>query len=194
VSAGFSDSLAAARNGAAEQAGILLDAYRPYLLAIANQELPEALHGKVGASDVVQETLVKGLKFFPTFRGESPDELAGWLRQILAHEIANLVVAYGTSKRNLAKERSVDSGLADKDQTPPLDRLLRHERRQQVETTIAALPADMRQLIEMRHHRSLSFAAIAAALGKSEDATRRAWARAVQQLQQDLARYDSSSS
>src|SRR5262245_43210456 len=57
----FSDSLAEARGGVCNAAGPLLEAYRPYLLAIANSELPDGLNGKMGASDVVQDTLVKGL-------------------------------------------------------------------------------------------------------------------------------------
>lgn len=189
----FCDSLAAARNGAATRAGALLEACRPYLLAIANQELPDALHGKVGASDLVQETLVKGLQSFESFRGESPDELAGWLRQILTHEIRNLVVAFGTAKRDVSRELYSGSIISDADQTPPLDRLLKLERKQQLEATIAALPDDVRQLIEMHHQQNLTFAEIAAALGKTEDATRKAWFRALQQLQHELARHDSSS-
>ena len=43
----FSDSLAAARNGAADRIGVLLEVYRPYLLAIANQEVPVAVRGKL---------------------------------------------------------------------------------------------------------------------------------------------------
>jgi RNA polymerase sigma-70 factor (ECF subfamily) len=189
----FIDSLLAARRGVPARAGDLLDACRPYLLAIANQELPEALHGKVGASDLVQETLVKGLRHFATFRGNSPDELAGWLRQILAHEIRNLLVVFATAKRDLSREQQLCSVLVDADQTPPLDRLLKLERKHLLEAKIAALPEDVRQLIEMHHYRNLTFPEIAAAVGKTEDATRKAWFRAVQQLQIELARHDSSS-
>ena len=103
------------------------------------------------------------------------------------------MVAYATAKRDLSKERPANVALGNADQTPPLDRLLRIERRQQLESRIAALPDDVRQLIEMHHHQNLTFSEIAAVLGKSEEATRKAWARAVQQLQQELARHDSSS-
>src|SRR5690606_37592133 len=99
-----------ARQGAVQQAGALLEAYRPYLLAIANSELPDGLNGKVGASDVVQDTLVKGLKSFGTFLGGTPDELGGWLRQILLHELANHVQGFRTAKRDWRLEQPADSG------------------------------------------------------------------------------------
>lgn len=189
----FSNSLAAARSGAAEHIGVLLEAYRPYLLAIANRELPDALQGKAGGSDLVQETLLKGIRHFETFQGSTPDELAAWLRQILRHELANLVTAFGAAKRDLNREQSADSGIVDPHDTPPLEGLVRGELQRGLESAIASLPEHVRQLIELRHRDNLSFKEIAEALGKTEDATRRAWTRAVQLLQQELARNDSTS-
>lgn len=189
----FSETLVQCRGGAREAIGPLLEAYRPYLLAIANNELPDGLNGKVGASDVVQESLVKGLKKFEAFLGATPEQLGGWLRQILLNEIANQVEAFRTAKRNWSLEQSVDSGLVDSGQPLPEDRLLLEERRQRLEAAIAGLPETVRTLIELRHQRNLSFEEIATAVGKSELAVRKAWARAVHLLQQELARHDSTS-
>jgi RNA polymerase sigma-70 factor (ECF subfamily) len=189
----FSDSLAEARGGVRHAAGPLLEAYRPYLLAIANSELPDGLNGKMGASDVVQDTLVKGLRNFGDFLGGTPDELGGWLRQILLNEIANHVDAFHTAKRNWRLEQSMDSGLVDSGQSVPVEQVLLQERKQRLESAIAGLPENARTLIELRHHRNMSFEEIATTLGKTEAAVRKAWARAVHLLQQELARHDSTS-
>src|SRR5262245_28433940 len=95
----FGETLASAREGGVARVGDLLETCRPYLLAIALAELPGELHGKVGASDVVQETLVRGMQGFGEFQGKSPEELARWLRKILLNHLANVVKAYRTEKR-----------------------------------------------------------------------------------------------
>ena len=57
--------------------GRLLESYRPYLLSIANGELPAALQGKVGASDLVQEAILRGYRYYGTYQGTTDEELAG---------------------------------------------------------------------------------------------------------------------
>jgi hypothetical protein len=49
-----------ARRGGSEELGRLLEEFRPYLLAIANAELPRGLAAKLGPSDLVQLTLARG--------------------------------------------------------------------------------------------------------------------------------------
>ena len=82
--------------------GRFLDEYRPYLLTIAMAELPDALHGKVGASDLVQEIDSKGLKNFATFKGTTRQEFAAWLRIILFNVLANCRKAYHAEKRDVS--------------------------------------------------------------------------------------------
>ena len=63
-----------------------LEAHRPYLLALANQELQPALRAKEAASDMVQETIILALRDFEQFRGDGAAEMVGWLRRILLKE------------------------------------------------------------------------------------------------------------
>jgi DNA-directed RNA polymerase specialized sigma24 family protein len=65
-----------ARGGLQQHIGALLEQCRPYLLAIADAELSSQLQGKVGASDLVQETLTCAVIDFADFRGTTADELA----------------------------------------------------------------------------------------------------------------------
>src|SRR5436190_11113757 len=101
----FGRQLAAARAGRNEQLGALLERYRDYLLAIARQEAPEEVRGKVGSSDLVQDAVVKGYGEFDSFEGNSPEQLAGWLRQILLNHIRNVAKAYRTDKRDINREQ-----------------------------------------------------------------------------------------
>jgi len=182
----FGDSLALARGGAVAQIGELLETCRPYLLAIAESELPGDLHAKVGASDIVQDTLARGAEHFDDFRGHSAEELAGWLRRILLNHLANVRKSYDTDKRSVQREQPVDSGIVNSFQPSPSAEIGLVEDAQRLEAALQRLPPDYRTVIQLRHREDRSFAEIGAALGKSEDAVGKLWARAVRQLQSEL--------
>jgi RNA polymerase sigma-70 factor (ECF subfamily) len=182
----FHDSLLAARAGAADHVGNLLDTCRPYLLSIAQSEFPSDLHGKLGASDLVQETLARGVEHFGTFQGHTQAELHGWLRKILLNHLANVWKAYGTEKRQLEREQPADSALADPYRLHPSGEAVSREESERLEAALARLPEEYRQVIRLRHQENLSFAQVGAVIGKSEDAAGKIWARALERLQKEL--------
>ena len=61
--------LLAARGGSLPDIGELLEHCRDYLLLIANAEVPSELRPKVGASDLVQQSLAEACQAFPQFQG-----------------------------------------------------------------------------------------------------------------------------
>jgi len=75
------DSLAAARSGSLEALGQTLDGFRAYLLAIAEREVDPQLKAKGGASDLVQETLLRALANIDSFQPGS--NMPAWLFTIL---------------------------------------------------------------------------------------------------------------
>jgi RNA polymerase sigma-70 factor, ECF subfamily len=192
VAAEFEHELLLARDGQLQRLGPLLERYRPFLLAIAGQEVGPELAGKVGASDLVQDTLVRGVEHFGSFEGATPEQLAGWLRQILVNHARNVAKAYGTEKRDVAREEPIDSRLAFHTGTSPSRELLAQERAEQFQSALSRLPEELRQVIELRHRENLSFAEIGFRLATSEDTVRRTWARAVAWLQSELAHQESS--
>ena len=168
--------------------GQLLNEFRPYLLAIAAAELPDVLRGKLGASDIVQDTILKGFENFPQFRGSTREELSGWLRTILLHLIANAQKAYVSQKRDMALEVLADSGLAHPQQDSPSKVVVAREEQIILEQAMSLLSEESREAISLRHRDNLSFTEIGMRLGKSEDAARKTWARAVEQLKRILNR------
>ena len=85
-----------------------INRHRGYLLFLARREFPERLQGKLGPSDVVQQTLLEACRDLDQFRGESSAELAGWLRQILANQVRKAVLYFGRDKRKVTRERSIE--------------------------------------------------------------------------------------
>jgi RNA polymerase sigma-70 factor (ECF subfamily) len=97
--------MARARQGSEEALGQILDACRPYLLLVANEEVPVELRGKLGPSDVVQDTLLRAFQEYAAFRGSSEGELRAWLRRILFSKIADCKRQFiQTDKRAVHRE------------------------------------------------------------------------------------------
>jgi RNA polymerase sigma-70 factor (ECF subfamily) len=186
--------LQAAREGSPEALGQLLDGCRPYLLAVAAQQLPVDVQGKVGPDDLVQETFLKAHRNFGRFHGRSEDELLAWLRQILRNTLANVVRRYrGTARREVGREVTLDAadslgargaGLAD--DTPLPDDLVAEEEAAALRRALGELPGDYRQVIRWRNWERRPFEEIGRLLGRSPEAARKLWARAVEQLGQIL--------
>src|SRR5262245_54559198 len=79
-----------ARQGNQQALGGLLEACRPYLLLIANEELDADLRAKIAPSDLVQETLLRAQQEFGRFKDDGEDRLLAWLRRILLNHLANV--------------------------------------------------------------------------------------------------------
>jgi RNA polymerase sigma-70 factor (ECF subfamily) len=76
-------------NHPAGRNGPTLERFRAYLHLLARLQMDPRLQGKLDPSDLVQQTLLQALQALDKFRGRSDAELAVWLRQILAHQLAN---------------------------------------------------------------------------------------------------------
>ncbi|MBI2806018.1 MAG: sigma-70 family RNA polymerase sigma factor [Planctomycetes bacterium] len=200
VGSAFDDKLDNARvesrQGNTTLLGQLLDAYRPYLLRIANEEIDSHLRGKAGGSDLVQQTFLEANRDIASFHGKSEDELMGWLRQVLLHNVANLRRQFrDTARRNVSREFSCDGpassvlrvGELVSNDASPSQQAVACEEAEAMEAAIQRLPDDYRKAILMRHRQQRSFAEIGAALERSEEAARKLWARAIESLQAELA-------
>jgi RNA polymerase sigma-70 factor (ECF subfamily) len=64
-----------------------LEHFRSYLHLLARLQLDPWLRGKLDSSDVVQQTLLKAHANIGQFQGQTEEELAAWLRQILANHL-----------------------------------------------------------------------------------------------------------
>ena len=83
-----------------------LERFRTYLVLLARLHLAD--RPKLDASDVVQQTLLEAHRKRAQYRGATDAELAGWLRRMLACELADALRGLGRAKRDVARERAVD--------------------------------------------------------------------------------------
>jgi RNA polymerase sigma-70 factor (ECF subfamily) len=192
----FLTLLEEAKHGSATALGTLIEECRCYLLSVANQELPEKLRAKVAPSDMVQDSCLEAQLAFQQFRGQSRDELVNWLRTILLFNISNARRRYcDTAKRQLHREFSLDD-LTDQSNAPwqlaacepsPSQAAIRHEDEARIEKAIEQLPDHFRQAVLLRQREHLTFGEIGQRMNRSAEATRKLWARGIEQLQQILA-------
>jgi RNA polymerase sigma-70 factor (ECF subfamily) len=160
--------------------GANLERYRAYLCLLARGQLDGRLREKLDASDVVQQTLLEAHQKRAQFRGRTAAEEAAWLRQMLAHNLADAVRALGRAKRDAALERSLDAALDASscrlekwlaaEQSSPSQHAVRHEQLLRLTAALAQLPDGQRDAVVLHHLQGLSLADLAARLGRSESA------------------------
>jgi RNA polymerase sigma-70 factor (ECF subfamily) len=177
--------------------GQMLELYRNYLTLLARYQIGRRLQGKVDASDLVQETFLEAHRDFGQFRGGTEAELVGWLRRILATNLANQVARYcGTRRRNVRLERelaaeldqssqALNRGLIAK-QSSPSHQAVRRDQAVVLADALEQLPEDYRQVLVLRHLEEQSFPEVARHMCRSLDSVKNLWARALARLRRIL--------
>ena len=193
----LADLIAAARGGSSEALGRLMESCRRYLLLLANQELKPALRAKLAASDAVQDAFAEAQRNFTAFRGSDEQQLLGWLRGILLHNLADTARRYESGRRQLARETSLDELLRNghpiclpSPDLPPAEELALREQAQALAKAVERLPEAYRLVIHLRYTEHRTFEEIGAAIGRSPEAARKLWFRAVERLRQQMGAGD----
>jgi RNA polymerase sigma-70 factor (ECF subfamily) len=156
----------------------ILERSRDYLRLLARMQLDPRLLGKLDSSDVVQQTLLAAHQHKDQFRGKTEAEFLGWLRQILANNLAMAVRRYGTGTRDINRERSFEFGLEESaarvdawlaaDQSSPSQRAMRHEMHLHLANALRELPEDQRVAVELHHLQGLTVAEAATRMKRSK--------------------------
>jgi len=183
-----------ARRGEPDAIGRIFEAARGQLLDLADRELPADLRVKIGPSDVVQETAVDMQRDFGKFTGTTTEECFAWLREVLCHNVVDAIRRYRDAlKREAGRETSLNGcrskevrGFGDLPRMPD-GSAIRREEASVINAILTKLPPDYRRVLELRYWGGLSFVAMAPELGRSPDAVRKLWYRALERLQGELA-------
>jgi RNA polymerase sigma-70 factor (ECF subfamily) len=145
-----------------EDRGRLLERFRGYLRLLAQAQLEPVLQGKLDPSDVVRQTLLEAYQDLDQHQGQSEAQAAGWLRTILAN--------------NLAAQQSSPAAQAE-----------RHEQLLGLAEALARLPEDQRQTSELKHLEGLSVEDACRRMGRSEASVAGLLRRGLKRLRELLA-------
>lgn len=186
----FVSALNAARKSNSAM-GQLFEDCRDYLLLIANDELPSDVKQKVAASDIVQETFIEAQRSLSEFQGTAKREFRAWIRRIMVNNLQDAIRQFRTARKRqtsrevpvvqTARDDSPQLEIAGSEETPS-KATIREEERQRLVAHLEQLPADYRRVIELRNLEQRTFVEIGHLIGKTPDAVRMLWGRAMRRL------------
>jgi RNA polymerase sigma-70 factor (ECF subfamily) len=176
--------------------GRTLERFRAYLRLLAQLHLDPRLRGKLDPSDVVQQTLLQAHQAWGRFRGHSPNELAAWLRQILARNLIHAVRDLGRAKRDVHREVPLAAALDASssrleawlaaEHSSPSQRAERNEDALRLAEALDRLPEAQREALILQHWHGWSLSEIGERFGRSTAAVAGLIKRGLKQLRQDL--------
>jgi RNA polymerase sigma-70 factor (ECF subfamily) len=186
---GWETQIDAIRAGDEAALGQMLEETRSYLLLVADRELDGQLRAKVGASDIVQDTLLEAGQGIGAFRGGTEDELRAWLLRILRHNLTDVARKYFVAtRRAVGRELPLLEGLepATRPGNSPSSIVRRAEADEELDAAIDQLPEKYRSAVLLRHQQRLSWNEVGQQLGITAEAARKIWSRAIRQLRDAL--------
>jgi RNA polymerase sigma-70 factor (ECF subfamily) len=156
---------------------LAVERFRDYLLLLARAQLGDRLRGKLEPSDVVQQTLLDAHRQRARFRGTTSAEMAGWLRRMLACNLADAVRALHRDRRDATRERSLEAALDESsarveawlaaEQSSPSEQAQRGEDLLRLTEALTTLPEAQREALLLHYWEGLTLAETAARLQRS---------------------------
>jgi RNA polymerase sigma factor (sigma-70 family) len=172
----------------------LYERFGPRLLSFIRLKMGPSLRARLESRDILQATFLKSFAHLDDFEGQDGRSLLGWMMRIAEHEVRDRADFHHRQQRDAKQDEGLDGHaerLAARSRSA-LSRLILDERAQRVETALESLSEPYRQAIVLRTYEELSFPEMAKILGKSEDACRMQYARAMTALTLALTRTGSS--
>jgi len=155
----------------------------PRLLGFIRLKMGRSLRARLESRDILQATYVKSLQHLGEFKGSDSRAFVGWLMRIAENEIRDRADYHGRQRRDAGREEDVEAfgDIAARTRSA-LSRLILDQRAEQLEAAVETLSDAHREVILLRAFEELPFAEIGRRLGKSEDASRMLYARAMTAL------------
>ncbi len=174
----------------------LLWSYHDRLTEYARRKVGPDWHGKIDGEDILQEAYVDAFAGIGKFEYRGEDSFYHWLTHVIERRFIDHIRRVRAAKRDVAREvrtpaASSYASLMQQcmaDSATPSRFLRQEEAVSAMMSCLARLPDDYREVVQRVHLRQEPIAAVAADLGRTEDAVRRLAGRALEQLREGLLR------
>ena len=158
------------------------------------QRLSVGLRRKVSVLDVLQEVYLEAHRGLPTFEPRGPGTFGVWLKKIAEFKAREAVRRHsGARKRDARREVSrgarADTGALPAQSPSPSEVAMGEEKRDEILQALSGLSSDDRRVIELVQLGRLPIGTVAEMMGRTPQATRRLYSRALGRLA-DLLHYD----
>ena len=172
-----------ARDGSGEALGALFEACGGRLLALIRLRLGPGLRRELESRDILQATFLRAFERLDQFEGSGSRTLMAWLAAIACNEIRDRAHYFGRQRRDAGARVSLHSSLPVAESlSSQVSRLQLKADAQKLEAALATLSPDHREVIVLRQYEELGFREIGDRLGRTEDAARMLYARALAAL------------
>jgi RNA polymerase sigma factor (sigma-70 family) len=147
---------------------------------------------ELGASDIVQETCASAFAGLDGFEDRGPGSFRRWLATILEHKAADEVKRHLRMGRSARREVSAVAGAPAPeqhgDEPTPSVAAMRDEDEAALRSAIARLEGDHGAVLALVYRDGRDFADAARVMGRSPEAVRKLYGRAVLQLGREMRR------
>lgn len=187
------------REGDVEALSEVFEAYRPRFERLVNTRLDRRLRGRVDAADILQDAFVTASRKVEKRSVDPELPVFLWLRLVVVESLLEFHRRHlGTQKRNPRLEVRVATGptpVTDSysiaaqllgSLTTASEKLMRAERRFQVQAAIEALDPLDHEVLVLRHFEELTNAEAATVLGIQPSAASSRYFRALKRLKEAL--------
>lgn len=175
-----------ARRGTEDDVNAFYERCARKLLPLIRLRLGRSLRREMESRDILQAVLCKSLGRLDNVR--DPTAVMAWLARIAENEIRDQADFYKRQRRDAAKRAPIEDAA---DVPAPvrhaLSQAIVSREMERLEAALEELPEAQREVIVLRKLEELTFPEIAQRLGKSEDACRMAFSRAMAALTIKLA-------
>lgn len=171
-----------------ERAGtVLFERLFPVLRPGIRRKMGAALRQKVGESDLIQSAYASVIRRLKDFRDGGPGSFRRWLAVILDHRMIDEIRRHqGRGEHERGREFGLD---ALSEYSVPLARgespsraAAAGEDRRRIRVAVDLLGPDQRAVVQLIHDRALSMDQAATAMGRTPEAVRKLYARALERL------------
>lgn len=175
----------------------LLERYGESLSRRIARRLPQRLRRKVAVSDVVQESLLAAFDARANLREDTEQALRGWLLTIADHKVHEAVRRLEeAAKRDARREvtRAGRSATADFSgrQASPSQVAIGAEMHALAQTAMRRLPPDFREVLRLARQENLPLDETAQRMGRSYEATKKLYGRAMARFREEFLRLGGS--
>jgi len=170
-----------ARSGTSADVNAFYERCARKLLPLIRLKLGRSLRSEVESRDILQAVLCKSLGRLDEVR--DPAAVMSWLARISENEIRDLVDFHHRQRRDAALRAPIeDAAAVPAPVRQALSRVIINEDLECLESALESLTGPQREIIILRKLEELSFPEIARRLGKTEDACRMSFSRAMAAL------------
>jgi RNA polymerase sigma-70 factor (ECF subfamily) len=170
-----------ARRGSPAEMGAFYERCARKLLPLIRLRMGRDLRAELESRDILQAVLLKS--FERLGQVQEPAAVMGWLARIAENEIRDQADRRHRQRRDAARNVPVDEAASlPSPVRQALSLAILTDETERLERALESLPESDRELIVMRKLEERTFREIGARLGKSEDACRMAFSRAMSAL------------